>query len=181
VAGTYVNMEGRLTTAQAAATPPPGARPLRTWLSSAARAFGARLRVDENWDALQGLEQDRLERPALPPVRAMAASPGGDEGEGLAVVTGPMAHLTHEPSEILARTPETHPVRLHPDDCARLGLDAAGDAAELVGADGRAAVGVRGDPRVPAGRVFVPAGLPGFPVSGGMRVRVVRREEVAVQ
>ena len=182
VTGTYINMEGRLRTASAAATPPGDARPLRTWLSSVARAYGTPLRLNEDWDAFAGLSDDLLDRPELPPVRPFQPVKRSAEQDGMAVVTGPVVHVRHEPSEVLARTPERYPVRLNPEDLAELGIDPAGDTAELVAGERRATVGVRGDPRIPRGRVFVPQGLPDLPMDQrSLAVRVVRHEGVPVQ
>jgi NADH-quinone oxidoreductase subunit G len=180
--GTYVNMEGRLQVARAAANMPGEARPTRTILQAAARAFGKVLRFTEDWDPFVNQNRDLLDRPALTPAPA-PVEPRTTTGDGFYVLVGDVVSHLHLPSEIRARTPERFPVRLHPDDMAALGLDPAGDRAEILAGERRFAVGVRADARIPRGRLFVPRGVADLPWNrlGSPRVAVARLEEVGVE
>jgi NADH-quinone oxidoreductase subunit G len=181
--GTYVNMEGRLQSAKGAASAPGQARPTRAILQAVSRAFGTALRKLDEWDPYEGTVDDRVPLPPLDlKVSAIERPATADPvAEGFQLVTGFEVALTHAPSEVAERTREENPVRLHPDDLKRVGVSGASGIIEIGAGERSFRMGVRGDARIPRGRVFVPWGLEGAPVNRlpdtAVQIRTV--EEVA--
>ncbi|MCL8207317.1 MAG: (2Fe-2S)-binding protein [Actinomycetia bacterium] len=180
VAGTYVNLEGRLQVARPAANSPGQARPAGAVLRAVARAYGAAFHL-EDFDPFEDQDGERLRLPAPPdtPLGPVPV-PRLDAAEGLTVILGQVVAVDHWPSEILTRTEEAHPARLAPEDAARLGVALEGGRV-VVEADGRRlVVGARPDARIPRGRLFLPLGLARRErVRPGTRVAITREEEVA--
>ena len=182
--GTYVNMEGRLQTAHGAASAPGQARPTRSILQTVARAFGSPLRRLDEWDPYEGTVEDRVVLPPLEETvtsvsRPEAAQTGKDSGFRL--ISGFDVAVTHDPSEVAARTKEERPARMHPQDLEDLGLQDGSGLVQILSGDRSFRVGVRSDPRIPRGRVFVPRGVTGVPINRLTTTDVAVRvaEEVA--
>lgn len=183
-AGTYVNMEGRLTTVNGSAQTPGHARPTAAVLRAVARGFGTVLRLPEDWDPYAGLTDDRIARPAGVEAAPVALAPAVPGPEGTyAVITGLVVSVAHAPSEIAERTRDRFPVRVNPGDADRLGLPPEGCRLSLRHEDREFLVGARADERVPAGTVFVPQGLAEAPANrlSGVFVRLAVAEEVSAR
>jgi NADH-quinone oxidoreductase subunit G len=183
VTGAYANMEGRMEVAHAAAAPPGQARPGRSLLAALARAMQKPIRFGEEFDPFEGLDGDLIPRRAAEQAELPKAGPpaAADDG-GFRLITGEVVAVAHPPSEIAARTTERHPVRLHPEDAERVGMEGATGTIEIRQGDRHFTVGARRDQRIPKGRVFVPRGLEDAPVNRldsrvGVQVAAVRAAE----
>ena len=162
-AGTYVNCEGRVQRSSVAATPKDEARP--AW--KIIRVLGNFMEVDGfNYvsadDVINEIGLGKLEPDArLTDLRfnAMESQPQ----EGLErIIDMPMyrGEVTLRHASALQRTADNAPpsAYVHPKTIAEINLSDGGTV-KVINGDGSATLPLHGDPRVPPGCVYIPAGF----------------------
>lgn len=180
VYGTYVNMEGRLQVAMATVQPPGQARPVRTYLTSWSHALQKSFDLGDEWDPYDDDSGDFVPREALPEVTAIEPPVERPAGTGFWLIPEQVVIEGGLPSEILEPRRLQNPGRIAPEDATRLGI-APGDTVTVEGVRGSIRIRVEPDPKVPAGRLMVPIGVPESPHNavGAGPVRILGREEVS--
>lgn len=178
VYGTYVNMEARLQVGSASVPAPGQARPTKSYLTAWARAFRKNLGLDENWDPYDNDSGDFLPMEAMPESVNPLSVPEKVTGEVL-LITGHWVSEGGLPSENLEPRRMQFPCLISVDNAEQWGIEGGG---ELVLSRGEKSLAVkaRPDARIPAGRIYLPYGIPEMPVNaiGTGPVEVTRREEV---